>query len=159
MKAIIALVAAPAALGLTLPWSRGFGADASPAERRETRSVDAVASSYVSLRKVPGPDRRPAWGRSSLSSFRGDDEDVVPANSNSTTPAKLTFLYSTNYVANVSIGNQQFQVVVDTGSSDTWLVKSNFSCLDNQNQLLQVLLPPPRRQSLCSFCLPCMLLT
>ncbi|KAI0315205.1 aspartic peptidase domain-containing protein [Amylostereum chailletii] len=32
------------------------------------------------------------------------------------------------YSANITIGGQSFAVIIDTGSSDTWLVKEGFSC-------------------------------
>ena len=34
------------------------------------------------------------------------------------------------FLAPITVGNQNFQVVVDTGSSDTWVVQPNFICAD-----------------------------
>ena len=34
------------------------------------------------------------------------------------------------FLAPITIGNQNFQVVVDTGSSDPWVVQPNFTCAD-----------------------------
>ncbi|KAH8879948.1 acid protease [Thozetella sp. PMI_491] len=42
----------------------------------------------------------------------------------------MTFLYHTSYVIPVKIGGQDFQLSVDTGSSDTWVIKNNFTCID-----------------------------
>ncbi|KAJ7663837.1 acid protease [Mycena polygramma] len=34
------------------------------------------------------------------------------------------------YLTDITVGGQNFKVIVDTGSSDTWLVKKGFSCLN-----------------------------
>lgn len=34
------------------------------------------------------------------------------------------------YLAPITVGGQDFNVVIDTGSSDTWLIDSNFECID-----------------------------
>lgn len=34
------------------------------------------------------------------------------------------------FLAPIKAGNQSFEVVIDTGSSDTWFVEGNFTCLD-----------------------------
>ncbi|KAK4691871.1 hypothetical protein P7C71_g5224, partial [Lecanoromycetidae sp. Uapishka_2] len=36
--------------------------------------------------------------------------------------------YSLVFVTEIGVGNENFTVVVDTGSSDTWLVKTGFAC-------------------------------
>ena len=49
-----------------------------------------------------------------------------------------------NFLAGIEFGSQPFQVVVDTGSSDTWLAKTWFQCFD-----YITLAPEP--QSSCGF--------
>lgn len=40
-----------------------------------------------------------------------------------------------SFLAPITLGGQTFNVIVDTGSSDTWLVNSSFTCVDqNTNQ-------------------------
>ena len=34
------------------------------------------------------------------------------------------------YATPITIGTQTFEVIVDTGSSDTWVVESGFECID-----------------------------
>ncbi|KAJ6596130.1 acid protease [Mycena vulgaris] len=38
--------------------------------------------------------------------------------------------YDYEYLANITIGNQAFSVIVDTGSSDTWVAKKGFACFN-----------------------------
>ncbi|KAJ7794320.1 acid protease [Mycena olivaceomarginata] len=38
--------------------------------------------------------------------------------------------YVYEYLVNITIGSQAFSVIVDTGSSDTWLARKGFSCLN-----------------------------
>jgi aspergillopepsin I len=36
-----------------------------------------------------------------------------------------------NYVAEVGWGNETYSMILDTGSSDTWILKEGFQCLDS----------------------------
>lgn len=36
-----------------------------------------------------------------------------------------------NYVAEVGWGNETFSMILDTGSSDTWILQEGFQCLDS----------------------------
>ncbi|KAJ7692919.1 aspartic peptidase domain-containing protein [Mycena rosella] len=38
--------------------------------------------------------------------------------------------FDTEYLVNITIGGKNFQVIMDTGSSDTWVVHTNFTCFD-----------------------------
>lgn len=49
----------------------------------------------------------------------------------------LVSIEGTRFVAEVSFGSQVFPLVVDTGSSDTWVVSQNFTCLNFTTQLVQ----------------------
>jgi hypothetical protein len=48
------------------------------------------------------------------------------------------------FLAPITVGGQQFYVVIDTGSSDPWLVDSSFTCIDPSNNEEQ-------DESLCYF--------
>lgn len=39
--------------------------------------------------------------------------------------------HQANYVAQVGWGNETYSMILDTGSSDTWLLKKGFQCLDS----------------------------
>ncbi|KAJ7226970.1 acid protease [Mycena pura] len=38
--------------------------------------------------------------------------------------------FEEEYITNVTVGDQHFSLIVDTGSSDTWIVQKGFTCLD-----------------------------
>ncbi|OQV05013.1 hypothetical protein CLAIMM_09817 [Cladophialophora immunda] len=59
--------------------------------------------------------------------------------------AALTSIdFSSAFVANITFGTQEFPVIIDTGSSDTWLIKAGFTCV---NQTTNATLPA----STCGF--------
>jgi len=47
------------------------------------------------------------------------------------------------YLVNVTVGNQEFALIVDTGSSDTWVPEVGFQCIDLNNN--------PQPESVCAF--------
>lgn len=58
------------------------------------------------------------------------------SSSGTTVPLKAT-QYGTVFDAPVTIGNQTFQLLVDTGSSDTYVMKSGYTCINGtSNQIL-----------------------
>lgn len=82
------------------------------------------------MQKIQGHLPQRNWQKT-LHKAVGDTWDLN-SEYNLTKPAtsNMTFLYNTNYAIPISIGDQEFQVTVDTGSSDTWVVQSNFTCVD-----------------------------
>lgn len=48
------------------------------------------------------------------------------------------------YATSIKIGTQTFEVIVDTGSSDTWVVETGFNCVDVATQA-------PEPESACGF--------
>ncbi|KAJ7796816.1 acid protease [Mycena olivaceomarginata] len=51
--------------------------------------------------------------------------------------------FETEYLVNVTIGGQDFTVIVDTGSVDTWVVQRGFNCVDANGTSVP--------QSVCAF--------
>lgn len=45
----------------------------------------------------------------------------------------LSLFMGEEFATNVSFGSQEFVAIVDTGSSDTWLVESGFTCVNQTN--------------------------
>jgi len=74
--------------------------------------------------------------RSSLASQAGSNFTAVLAGSD----------FDEEYLTNVTFGNQEFELIVDTGSSDTWAPTVGFSCFDLNDD--------PVPQSTCAFGTP-----
>jgi hypothetical protein len=66
--------------------------------------------------------------------------DALPPNSTIITALRSGIEYATT----IRFGNQSFQAVVDTGSSDTWVAKSDFQCIDFATG-------KPTDQAICGF--------
>ncbi|KAJ7780462.1 acid protease [Mycena olivaceomarginata] len=116
---------------------------ASPAPQPEahhpalsSRSVLPAASYSVALsKKVP---RRKAKV-DALAALRGG---VVSRNAYTTVPLAGSNM-DTDYLVNVTIGGQNFSLVIDSGSSDTWVPQAGFSCFN--------LTGSPVPQTTCNF--------
>ena len=94
-----------------------------------TRDTDKVASHSLMLQKTRHAGLR-TWQRHPRNEL-GDGWDLsADFNLTNSTTSNMTFLYNTNYVIPISIGKQEFKIAVDTGSSDTWVVHSDFTCID-----------------------------
>ncbi|KAJ7798928.1 acid protease [Mycena olivaceomarginata] len=116
---------------------------ASPAPQPDThnpalssRSVLPAASYSVAFsKKVP---RRKAKV-DALSALRGG---VVSRHADTTVPLAGSNL-DTDYLVNVTIGGQNFSLIIDSGSSDTWVPQAGFSCFN--------LTGSPVPQTTCNF--------
>ncbi|KAL8685592.1 MAG: hypothetical protein Q9218_007666 [Villophora microphyllina] len=58
--------------------------------------------------------------------------------------AKLRPFKDILYFTNITFGTETFQAVVDTGSSDTWVVRTGFQCVNVQTHI-------PLAENLCRF--------
>jgi len=96
-------------------------------QRNKPRSSDAISATphYVTLKQSPNsvplashPSRRRTLaGRDTTPGF--------PFNTG------LTNVHDIYYLANITLGGETTLAVnVDTGSSDTWVIKSPFQCID-----------------------------
>ncbi|KAH8650008.1 aspartic peptidase domain-containing protein [Xylariales sp. PMI_506] len=117
------LVAQAAAVSTT------FRASSRALSATRAASPDVATSNYVQVRRSTSSSssRRKAYTKALL---RGPGADGVY-----TTPAgveALDDLFSEEYVGPISFGDQSFEVIFDTGSSDTWLVQSGFQCVDDE---------------------------
>ncbi|KAJ7277450.1 acid protease [Mycena rebaudengoi] len=101
-------------------------------------SVQYTATRHVSLRSsgqaltpLPyAPFAAPIVSRSARRPSKAHAlHSLRAAGSASTTPL-VGANYDFEYLANITIGGQNFAVIVDTGSSDTWLAKKGFSCFN-----------------------------
>lgn len=44
--------------------------------------------------------------------------------------------YNRAYATDLTIGGQTFEVIVDTGSSDTWVIERGFVCVDGSGNVV-----------------------
>jgi len=49
---------------------------------------------------------------------------------NGSSASLISLFEGEEFATNIEFGSQTFEVIVDTGSSDTWLVETNFTCTD-----------------------------
>jgi len=91
---------------------------------------NATQALHLPLRRVRGPSQKSHWLRVA-GGVPGERVELT----NSTS---MTFWRTSQYIGNISVGNQDFQVAIDTGSSDTWVVHEDFVCLDGESKPLPV---------------------
>ncbi|KAJ7478969.1 acid protease [Mycena latifolia] len=107
-------------------------------------TVGLVASAQAEVHVVRHP---PAEGRAVSSAALPKAEFLVPFTDKihrkgakkhlldglmgkSTTVSLAGASFDHEYVTDVTFGGQTFKLIVDTGSSDTWVIQQGFSCLD-----------------------------
>lgn len=99
---------------------------------------DAVAPHHVEIEQLPASEGRPRYPSlarrdSEPLRLRGLDETLRAADDDPISKAHspTEFLRNTAYAGTVSVGGQEFKMILDTGSSDTWVVTSSFQCYDD----------------------------
>lgn len=91
----------------------------------QDRSADVVSSNVLKLKK----SGRKSKSASYLGSLRsGALSDTSSSDGYGTAP--LENLNGFEYIVEMEWDGQPFEVIVDTGSSDTWLVQAGFTCVD-----------------------------
>jgi hypothetical protein len=91
---------------------------------RRTRSALAVTPRSIELRRLEHKSESAQW----LNAMRlGPSEDGHYALSTNST--RLNFLQGKQYSGRLGFGDEEFEVIIDTGSSDTWVVHQNFTCV------------------------------
>ncbi len=125
--------------GRTLPQRQGS----------QPRGVDVVTPNYVEMQRTSGRLPTPNW-QVSLHKDLGDTWDLTAdAVGTKVATTNMTFFHNTNYVVPIKIGKQELLVAVDTGSSDTWVIQNNFTCVDPIFGSIKV-----RPRSICAFSAP-----
>jgi len=94
-----------------------------PVEALQAPSPDVVATTQLTLKR-----------QNQLSDDQLGKRD---GGSNITGLAHLIHR-GTSYTTEVELGNQTFELFVDTGSSNTWVVKTGFQCMTNNRRTLPV---------------------
>lgn len=86
----------------------------------------AATSHYVTLKRAPNPT--PLASHPSRRHIAGRQDDPPPPGFPFN--ANLTNVHDIYYMTNITVGDVTLPVSIDTGSSDTWLIKSPFQCID-----------------------------
>ncbi|KAJ4387873.1 hypothetical protein N0V93_008476 [Gnomoniopsis smithogilvyi] len=92
---------------------------------KQASSSNAVSSNVLSLKK----SKKAAKSAGYLSSMR------VHGSNYSVGSEPLIQLLSEEYVASIEFNGVPMEVIVDSGSSDTWLVQAGFTCVDIDGNL------------------------
>lgn len=100
-------------------------------EAKQASSSNAVSSNVLTLKK----SKKAAKSASYLSSLRSSGRLTSNATFGEEPVAQIL---SEEYIASIEFAGQPFEVIVDTGSSDTWLVQSGFTCVDENGNLQTV---------------------
>jgi Eukaryotic aspartyl protease len=75
----------------------------------------------------------PQFSANTLHLERAPLSELTPALQKRASSGKLFSVDGGNsFLTNIEFGSQTFKVVVDTGSSDTWLIGTGYTCLDSQ---------------------------
>jgi len=100
---------------------------------------NSIEPRHLPLQRITGLSLKQQWLQVASDILNGVHlGSENPGEVNATT--RIKYLHSSQYVGNISVGSQEFQVVLDTGSSDTWIVHESFSCVDYDDRPISVCL-------------------
>lgn len=103
---------------------------------KQASSANVVSSNVLTLKK----SKKAAKSAGYLGSLR---TGIVSSSSNYSYGAEpIDNLYSEEYVAEIEWDGTSIEVIVDTGSSDTWLVQAGFTCVDVDGNVQPVSVHP-----------------
>ncbi|KAJ6016079.1 hypothetical protein N7540_010670 [Penicillium herquei] len=105
------------------------GADAKvttwkPTALTESRATTGGSAHTMSLKKQTTTRANPR-SAAYLKGLTGKSSSTT-----SGTSGLISLFEGEEYATSITFGTQTFDVIVDTGSSDTWVVKENFECVD-----------------------------
>ncbi|KAL8921815.1 MAG: hypothetical protein Q9208_005572 [Pyrenodesmia sp. 3 TL-2023] len=96
------------------------GSASNPQTNSGRRSLNARAPHVLELTRKPVTSPRSRYAKSLQTVDPGNETVGIAA---------LTKYKDNSYLTNITFGTETFQVVVDTGSADTWLVDAGFDCV------------------------------
>lgn len=124
----LAALASPALVG-----ARQLNARTHAPVAKQASSANVVTSNVLSLRKTK---KSVSKSKAYLASLRSS---VTAAASNYSYGAEpVDNLQSDEYVAEIEWDGVAVEVIIDTGSSDTWLVQAGFTCVDEDGNVQSV---------------------
>lgn len=102
---------------------------------RRTSSAHTVSSNILKLKKGIKASKSSPYLKALRATFASErrmrDYGVVP----------VVDLLSAEYVAEIAWNGIPMNVLIDTGSSDSWLVQDGFTCVDQENRTQPVGFP------------------
>jgi len=153
MKATLSLFCTFVALGWALPSPGDSGTEGGRPEmgRRRAMAVDRIVPNVVNLQRISNqPSPRTYWANT-MARYLGGLVDGGASAADPIKSTRLSLVQNNSYVATLEVGGEKVQVIVDTGSADTWVLRKNYTCFgfDNAGNRRQAtvsaLLRPPHR--------------
>lgn len=137
-SSILSLLLLPLAVqGLAVPWARKGGKKyefrQASREAFETASPDVAASNYMTIARADNMTSRSSIffdnmrRETSPGLYRRDG--LFKRQTGTLTSA----MGGAEYLVDISFGDTVVKAIVDTGSSDTWLIQDGFICTDANN--------------------------
>lgn len=135
MKRLIFAILAVTAMAYTAVATGGLGVRVTKPLARRTSSGHTVSSNILKLKKGTKASKSSSYLKSLRATAASDrkrhDYGAVP----------VVDLLSAEYISEIAWNGIPMNVLIDTGSSDSWLVQDGFTCVDQENRTQPVGLP------------------
>lgn len=116
------------AMAYTTAGTSGLGFRVAKPLARRSSSGHTVSSNVLKLKKSGKAAKSSSYLKSLrttlASNRRRHDYGAIPVDN----------LLSAEYIAEIAWNGIPVNVIIDTGSSDTWLVQDGFTCVDHKNK-------------------------
>lgn len=124
MSALSILLLGASLFGSSVTAASGFSISATSASQEASELT--LSSNVLTLSRKTSAKGYNARSAAYLLGLSRANKIVV---SNHTTVLESLFI-GEEFATNITFGTEIFEAIVDTGSSDTWIVESGFSCID-----------------------------
>lgn len=128
MNRLVFAILAVTMMAYTAVATGGLGVRVTKPLARRTSSGHTVSSNVLQLKKGGKAAKSSSYLETlrvdSASNGKRHDYEVVP----------VVNLLSAEYIAEIAWNGIPVNVIIDTGSSDSWLVQDGFTCVDQENR-------------------------
>lgn len=93
-------------------------------------SADVSTNNFIPLTKLSSTSSTPSTLEAVRRGLSPSDLHTFPKRQSPAGTAPLTSLGGIEYLADITFGTQAVKVILDTGSSDSWLIQKGFKCTD-----------------------------
>lgn len=101
-----------------------------PVTAFQAPSADVATDNFIPLTKLSSTSSTPSILEAVRRGLSPSDLHKFPKRQSAAGTAPLTSLGGQEYVLDITFGTQATKVILDTGSSDTWLIQKGFKCTD-----------------------------